>query len=67
MYLCYTFDAVIQVNELDYVFSSTFFDVSNLGGAFLYVFVMKKLFMLLFKHFIDITVKRFFNFWNVLF
>ena len=73
-YSCYTLHAVIQVNNSDYgFFSLKFIDLSKLGGTFSYVF-MKKFFMLLFRHFIDITdfayknknVLRLFYFWNVL-
>ena len=37
---CYILDAVIQVNELDSLFASTFIDFSDLGGAF-YMFLWR--------------------------
>ena len=37
---CYILDTVIQVNELDSLFASTFIDVSDLGNAF-YMFLWR--------------------------
>ena len=71
---CYTLDAVIQINELGFS-ASKFIDVSNLDGVCFGDVVMKKFFMLLFGHFIDIiyfacedkNVWWLFYSWNVLF